>query len=205
MVNFKPRSFPDKKYSKKATKITLELFKSLPPFDINDEDRYADYERYFSLSIRSNRTLNQEKFKQKFRNKYANYTNTAIEKIDPSALEFYMFSATEMGWINCDRFWDIDEDDKTDFIVKTANPKETKIQLIFKDIKSIMTGSYENGAFVFKNIPKGKDIKVIGISYANGKPTLSVGTATTATKNFELTTFKEFSLDELETELNNLQ
>lgn len=205
MRNFKRRYYSDEKYNKQAIRITIELFKSFPPIDINDKDRYSNYERFFSLGIRSERLLDKEKFKQKFKDKYAPNTNTAIENIDPNDLEYYMFSATEMGWINCDRFWDIDEDEKTDFIVKTENPKETKIRIIFKDIKSIMTGSYENGALVFKNIPKGKGIKVIGISYVNGKPTLSVGTATTDTENFELTAFKEFSLDELETELNNLQ
>ncbi|MGH1386794.1 hypothetical protein [Kordia sp.] len=201
MHNFKPRFYSDEKYNEQAIKITTELFKSLPLIDLDESN--SDWR--FSLGISSKRMLNKEKFKQKFREKYANYTNTAIEKIDPNALEYYMFSATEMGWINCDRFWDVDANEKTDFIVKTTNPKETKIRIIFKDIKSIMTGTYENGVLVFKNIPKEKEIKVIGISYANGKPTLSVETATTDTENFELTNFKEFSLDELETELNSLQ
>ena len=67
-----------------------------------------------------------------------------------------------------------------------------------------MTGTYENGVLVFKNIPKGKEVKVIGISYLNGKPTLAVGESMTDSKDFELKGFKEFSLDQLETELNKL-
>tara|TARA_R110000868_G_C10866483_1_gene761930 strand:- start:58 stop:1491 length:1434 start_codon:yes stop_codon:yes gene_type:complete len=204
MYNFRPESHSERKQNDEALKLAKEFLKSAPAFDIESYDREVKNDWDYYLSISGSRSINWNRFKQKFRNQYSNLTNTAIQQIDPNALEYYMFSATEMGWINCDRFWEIEDSEKTDFIVKTNNPTETKIQIIFKDIKSIMTGTYENGVLVFKNIPKGKEVKVIGISYLNGKPTLAVGESMTDSKDFELKGFKEFSLDQLETELNKL-
>ncbi len=86
---------------------------------------------------------------------------------------------------------------------RTKNPQDTKVQIIFKDINSILAGSYEQGQLVFKNVPLGRAIKVVGISYANGKPTISVAQTTIDKDGFELLDFKEFSLDNLEEELNN--
>lgn len=204
MYNFRPKSHSEKKQNDEALKLAKEFLKSAPAFDIESYDREVKNDWDYYLSISGSRSINWNRFKQKFRNQYSNLTNTAIQQIDPNALDYYMFSATEMGWINCDKFWDIEDNEKTDFIVKVNNPTETKIQIIFKDIKSIMTGTYENGVLVFKNIPKGKEIKVIGISYLNGKPTLAVGESMTDSKGFELKEFKKFSLDQLETELNKL-
>ncbi len=204
MFNFKPNKDIGIKYNKEALKIAKKLFKSAPAFDSKSHKEGIKDDWEYTLGITSSRSINWNRFKQKFRNQYSNYKKTAIQKIDPNALEYYMFSATEMGWINCDKFWDIEDSEKTDFIVKTNNPSKTKIQIIFKDIKSIMTGTYDNGVLVFKNIPKGKEIKVIGISYSNGKPTLAVGESMTDSKEFELKEFKEFTLDQLETELNKL-
>ena len=204
IYNLRPNKDIGITYNKQALKIARELFESLPPFDIENYERDIRNDWDYSLGIMSSRSINWKRFKQKFRNQYSDYTNQAIQKIDQNTLQYYMFSATEMGWINCDRFWDIEDSEKTDFIVKTNNPTESKIQIIFKDIKSIMTGTYENGVLVFKNIPKGKEIKVIGISYSNGKPTLAVGESFTDYKDFELTNFQEFTLDQLEIELNKL-
>ncbi|WP_100616209.1 hypothetical protein [Confluentibacter citreus] len=204
MYNFRPESHSERKQNDEALKLAKEFLKSAPAFDIESYDREVKNDWDYYLSISGSRFINWNRFKQKFRNQYSNLTNEAIQQIDPNVLEYYMFSATEMGWINCDRFWEIDDSEKTDFIVKTNNPTETKIQIVFKEIKSIMTGTYENGNLVFKNIPKGKEIKVIGISYSNGKPTLAVGESMTDSKNFELNDFKEFTLDQLETELNKL-
>lgn len=204
MYNFRSESHSEIKQNDESLKIAKKFLQSAPAFDIHSygEEVSANWDYY--LSISGTRFIDWKRFKQKYRNQYSDYTNQAIQKIDSNALEYYMFSATEMGWINCDRFWDIDDSEKTDFIVKTNKPKETKIQIIFKDIKSIMNGTYENGNLVFKNIPKGKEIKVIGISYSNGKPTLAVAKSFTDSKNFELTNFQEFTLDQLEIELNKL-
>jgi hypothetical protein len=186
-------------YDARAVKIALDLLKSVPAFDLDSVDNKVDHDWGYQLGISGTRRINWERFKTKFRAQFSTYKDKAIQQLDKTALDYYMFSATKMGWINCDRFWDTDEE-KIDFIV-TA-PKDAQIQLVFKDIKSIMTGTYKDGQLVFRGVPLGRQIKIIGISYANGKPAMGVAETTIDKDGFELMGFKEFSLDELETELN---
>ena len=192
----------DSKYNARALEIALTLLKSAPPFDIASYDQEVRHDWDYTLGVKGSSTINWDRFKTKFRNQFSQYKDNAIQQLDETALDYYLFSATKMGWINCDKFWDIDDEEKTDFIV-TA-PKGTKTQIVFKNIKSIMTGTYKDGQLVFGGVPLGKQIKIIGISYANGKPTMGVAETITDKDGFELTGFKAFSLEDLEEELNKL-
>jgi hypothetical protein len=75
--------------------------------------------------------------------------------------------------------------------------------IVFDDIKSVLQGGEENGQFIFRNIPIDSRIKVMGISFDNGKPLLSKIPAVVTKQPFTLSGFKEFSLKELENQLNN--
>jgi hypothetical protein len=189
------------KHNAFALKVVKDYFENAPAFDLSIDSIKVDHDRTYSLGITGSKRLNQERFKKKFRAQYSQYTTQAIQKMDKDELEYYLFSATNMGWINCDRFWNIDEEKKTNFVVTTPGSQDTKVQIVFKDINSLMTGTYQGGQYVFNNVPLGRQIKVIGISYANGKPTLGAAETTIGKAGFELTAFKEFSLDDLEKEL----
>jgi hypothetical protein len=191
------------KYNAYAVQVVRKYLENAPAFDLSagKEGIIQDWNHYF-LAIRGTKQLNQDRFKKRFREQYASYTTQAIQKMDKNALDYYMFAVTEMGWINCDRFWDTD-DPKIDFIVKTKAPGDAKVQLVFQDINSIMTGKYKNGQLVFENVPVGRKVKVIGINYANGKPAMATAETAVNKDGFELSTFREFTLDELERELND--
>ncbi len=188
--------------SEQACKTVLNLLKSAPAFDLSTSKDGIRQDWDYSLGVGGNRAINWDRFKAKFRGQFSAYKDKAVQQMDSTALDYYMFSATKMGWINCDRFWDIDEEEKIDFFVTTQTPKNIKVQIIFKDINSIMTGTNKEGRIVFNNVPLGRQIKVIGISYTNGKPTMGVAQTTIDKDGFELTAFNEFSLDDLEKELN---
>jgi len=202
MNNFRPIDGDYTNYNKRALTLALDYFKSIPPLDIASYEQQIKHDWDYALGIMGSRSINWNRFKAKFREQFSTYKDKAIQQLDRTALDYYMFSATKMGWINCDRFWDIDEEEKTDFVVTTQTPTDTKVQIVFKDINSIMTGTYKDGQLVFNNVPLGRQVKVIGISYANGKPTMGVAETTIDKNGFELTAFSEFSLDDLEKELN---
>lgn len=203
MTNLRVENDKYTKHNSYALKIVKEYFENAPAFDLSIDTVEVKHDWDYSLGVMGTKRLNQERFKKKFRQQYSQYTSQAIQKIDRNGLDHYLFSATKMGWINCDRFWNIDAEKKTDFIVTTPETKDAKVQIVFKDINSIMPGIYRDGHLVFSNVPLGKKIKVIGISYNNGKPTLGVAETTIDKDGFQLNTFKEFSLDDLEKELNN--
>ncbi len=206
MVNLRLDRDEDKPYFKitnnaEAIRLVKEYFENAPAFRLHDSIK-VDHDYDYSLGVTGAKQLNKARYKKRFREQYSQYTNQAIQKMDKGVLDSYVFASTEMGWINCDRFWNIDDEEKTDFIVKVPNPKDTKVQLIFKDIKSLMSPENKDGKFFFEEVPLGEPVKVIALSFQNGKPTLATMETTIVENGIELSTFREFSLDELERELN---
>lgn len=185
--------------TKEYNQFALAFYKDIPQFDLSSS-KWSDSS--YSIGLLSDRNLNLVRFKAKFRDQYADYKNKVIQKMDKTALDYFIFSASKLGWINCDKDWNTN-DEKIDFIVKTKNSKDSKVQLVFSDIKSIMNGILRGNNFVFRNVPINRKIKIIGISFKDGKPTMSKAEAITNKNGFELNEFKEFTLDDLETELNN--
>jgi hypothetical protein len=202
IVNLKTEPDENTKATPYALNFIKQHLKNAPAFDLpsQSKDSYDDLEQ--SVVVMGYRTLNEDRFKKRFREQYSQYTEKAIQKMDRNALEFYTMSVTEMGWINCDRFWDLAAAEKTNFIVNTSLITDTKILIVFKDIKSIINPTRQKENAIFEGLPLGKQIKVIGISYENGKPTMAVAETTVDKDGFDLKDFKEFSLDDLEKELN---
>jgi hypothetical protein len=186
--------------------IAVEYFKTflkkIPAFDLTTFEEKFDFDSYdFAIGIMGFREVNWSKFKTKFRNQYSKYQTKAIQKMDVEALDYYIFSSTKLGWINCDKFWDT-QDEKIDYVVTTEFPKNTKVQLVFSDINSIMKGKLIDGRFVFENVPVNRKIKIIGISSKDGQPLMSIVKTKIDKKEFNLVDFNEFTLDQLDSELN---
>lgn len=86
------------------------------------------------------------------------------------ALNAYLMSTTELGWINCDRFPEVT--DKTDVIVMVDSTLRPSVRMVFTDIKSVMNGYYDANAGVvrFSNIPVGKTVQLVGYSIKDNVP-----------------------------------
>jgi hypothetical protein len=193
-------------YDKIKTPIFLQKYliaflRSLPPFDMRSMKTH-DADEKFYLSFCCDRRLNRDEYDRRFKQKYTQYLDKAVENMGSEAINYYIISSARLGWINCDRFL-YDTTEKIDYIVKVSQPSDTKVMIVFDDIKSIMTGEIKNDETIFKNIPVSSKIKVIGISYKDGKPLMSKMPAVVSKQPFTLAGFKEFSLKELEKELNN--
>jgi len=184
----------------------LKLLEGMPAVDTTNrfnhfkiDTKTYSLEEYYHLSFVGDSVFSKSKFEKK----YESFRNKAITKIDKAELNYYILTATKFGWINCDRFWNI-PDEKIEFFVKTKSPNDAKIFITFKDISSIMQGEQNGDKFVFSNIPINQAIKVIGISFNNGKPTMGVAETKTDKDGFELSVFNEITLDQLEAELNKM-
>ena len=201
MSNFRTEDETYTKYTPGALAAFRDLLAKAPALDLASAKDPLDLEWHFSLGVYGAKVLNEGRFREKFRNKFAEYKNKAIQQLDAKALDHYLLASTKLGWINCDRFWNTPEE-KTDLLVKVKDPRNAKVQLVFEDINSIMQGEQKGDSLLFKNIPLGRSIKVIAISYHEGKPTLSVTKTKVSKAALELNAFKEFSLDELDAELS---
>jgi len=192
----------DKSFTPEIDKIISDFFYALPPLDISTMAKHSTKQKY-SLIIRGRTVIDRDKYNSQFKQKYASFKDKAITKIDKAELNYFVLTASKLGWINCDRFYNSDAE-KIDFIVKANSIAETKILIAFKSINSVMQGKLENDKIVFSNIPINQEIKIIGISCHNGKPTLGIAETKTNKNGFQLNSFNEFSLNELESELNTL-
>lgn len=76
---------------------------------------------------------------------------------------------TQMGWINCDRFYQ-DGTLKTDVEILADNDANTLLFAVFEDIRSVMPLSFQpnNKRFVGANLPENKSVKIVGIRVVSG-------------------------------------
>ncbi len=79
----------------------------------------------------------------------------------------------------------------------------SKLYLVFEDINSIMPATQEGDRYVFRNIPLGRKVKIVGIGYINKTPQLVVTNSKVSKSELQISGFKPFKLDELKKELNS--
>jgi len=87
------------------------------------------------------------------------YTNS-IQEVD-----FYEMSAGKLGWINCDRFYEVKE--KTTLVVKITSDESMVVRVVFKDINSVMpcySNSNHKDMYEVPNIPIGEKVMLVAYS-----------------------------------------
>lgn len=89
------------------------------------------------------------------------------------ALNSYILTVGELGFINCDRFVDVAE--TTNFMVSVDTSMHSSVKMIFKDIKSVMNGyATGKGEIAFNNIPVGEQVTLVAFSIQDDVPYMAV-------------------------------
>lgn len=98
--------------------------------------------------------------------------NEYMEKEKAENFTKYAFAVTDLGWINCDRFYD-SKAPKVNAVASVKNQElapNTKVFLVFEGINSVLEGTpNQQGQFSFANVPSGMKAKVVAISYEVGE------------------------------------
>lgn len=101
-----------------------------------------------------------------------------IERGDFSSmhdLSFYTFRTKRLGWINCDAFANIPEDQKTTMTLDLQWARNIDCKLVFKKRRSIMAANMlAAGKIMFANIPKGEEAVLIVLKIQDGEPYLFI-------------------------------
>ncbi len=187
-----------------ATEKIIKYFDEFPHFDLLESGLNPEYWFDWILTLSASYDIDKEKYNRAFNNKYSKYKTSVIDKMNISELNNYVFTATQLGWINCDRFWDYNGS-KIDFVVNTLANDKTDVKIIFEGIQSIMQGIQIDDKIVFRNVPEGLNVKIIGLTYENNQPLLAVEKTKIQSGNYELKAFSSFTLDELEKELKKIK
>ena len=127
--------------------------------------------------------------------KEENTTRAALE------LQYYIMESSQMGWINCDYFWESTAE-KIDFVVKVDTDTEPNVKLIFQKEESIMNATFwEDDRMVFTGIPINQPVKIVAIKFDGKKPLLAIAETKTGKVPFSNLVYQEFSMTRLNKEL----
>ncbi len=185
---------------KRIDDLLKAFINELPPFDMNSMGD-PDVETTMGLGFSSIIKYDYNNYAENFEENQG--SDNILINVNQTDVDFYVFSATKLGWINCDRFWNYSEP-KIDFFVQKNSETPMSTYLIFENIRSIMRGSAVQDKFVFSSIPTEKDIKIIGIKHNDGQPQLCVQKANTSDLTITLKEFESFTLSELKAEINSI-
>lgn len=85
-------------------------------------------------------------------------------------IDAYLLKSDQLGWINCDQFYDVEN--KTDVIVMVDTVYRPSVRMVFDNIKSVMNGYYNKqaGTVTFTGIPVGEPVRLVGYSIMDGTP-----------------------------------
>lgn len=81
------------------------------------------------------------------------------------------FAVTELGWINCDKFYN-EKSERVNVMASVSNKNlegKAKAFLVFDEMNSVIEGEMNaNGQYTFANIPAGMKAKIVAIGYSIG-------------------------------------
>jgi TonB family protein len=143
---------------------------------------------------------NDKNFKEEFEK---NTSDSTIKSTDISGINRYLFSTSQLGWINCDRFYK-DARPKIEYFVQTSETEETFIKVIFHSVKSIMSGYPSSERYSFANVPLGEKVTIVAFRPKNAKVLLAVKETTTKRTGETDLTFEPVTMTRLKMEMEKL-
>ena len=123
--------------------------------------------------IRKSLWLNQQKNCMNFNKKMMGLSNDMVKNIDMSTVEQHIMSTKSLGWVNCDRFSKIPDDQKISYIINVTDVN-TNVKLVFKKYKSSLSGIRNGDNIVFSSIPKNEAVVIIGMAQDKDQPLMDM-------------------------------
>ncbi len=139
-----------------ATKNFWDKSRYPKHIDEHDDIRYAST-FYLRLAAKGNDFIASLKKKGK------NQTVIATDAAEMSMVTNYALQMTRMGWINCDRFINIDE--SKDVIVLLPKGFRGSVQLVTSSFRAFFPGVRHPDCMVFKGIPVNEAFNVVFFDY----------------------------------------
>jgi len=116
------------------------------------------------------------------------------ESITAKELVYYTLAVKNIGWINCDRFYNVPKDEKVNMLVRSQGP----VKLIFKELNGILESSrYNSRAEVFDGIPKNKPVTLFSIAKKGEKIFLALQDELISNTPIQLQ-YKEVSYEQIQ-------
>ncbi len=162
-------------------------------------------ENYYEGEGRTYQKYIDEELKREFEVANLNYAKWLEDQarnnpnFDEAKMTNYVLKTKELGWINCDRFNGVAENQKTDLIVKTKIPAT----LIFNRMNALMRSSEHAKGVQFAKIPKGEKVTLFSVKKEDGKLFMALYETTTGNETLEIE-YEEVSFQEMQDKLEYL-
>ncbi len=86
----------------------------------------------------------------------------------------YVFAASQLGWINCDRFYDVPASQLHDLIVQDNDTTEKQVFLVFTGINSMLRMQKEGTShYIQRDIPRQEPAVVVAYKVVDGRAFLA--------------------------------
>lgn len=126
-----------------------------------------------------------------------------INKLGTSDIQQYVFSASKLGWINCDRFYNSPKP-RIDFYVDCGEYTELDIKLVFHSFKAVLGNFSPATTFKFPNLPVDEDLTVVVVKKINNDTYISITESNTSRISINNLLFEKVTMDKLKQKLDQL-
>lgn len=113
----------------------------------------------------------------------------------------YVLSATQLGWINCDRFSDSPAP-KVNLVVDAA--ADADIKLVFRNQRSVMSGRAVGTEVTFGNLPAGEAVTILALRHMAGETQIATRAIVIGARTERDLTFRAVTVPALRQELRGL-
>ena len=104
-----------------------------------------------------------------FENDYEATGNTNFRSV-----QNYFYRVNTLGWINCDRFLDIPEEERLALAINDPDDSEEKVFVVFKDINSMLRVRKQEQQYLTNAIPASSMVTIIGLKVEDGKALMAM-------------------------------
>ncbi|MEM9546518.1 MAG: OmpA family protein [Bacteroidota bacterium] len=108
----------------------------------------------------------------------------------------YVVATSKLGWINCDRFYEISEDLKMDLHFASISDDD-EFYLIFKRMKSLIRPRKLKGKVLFNDVPIGEEVRLVAVNMKDGDANLALRDFTIGESNSSKLNFSAAGIEDL--------
>jgi hypothetical protein len=93
----------------------------------------------------------------------------SLNAADMGGVNAYVFTTSQLGWINCDRFYDLPASQKIDVIAKDDHRGNEQVFLVFSGLKSMLGMTRTDGYYVAPPVPRDEPAVLFAYTVIDGR------------------------------------
>jgi hypothetical protein len=179
-------------------RLLASTLMTMPPIDMEKFMPKYKEDHACILSFGRQQETNSKQFVNRFKKRH-NYTDPdkKLADVKTEDLNYYVFSSTELGWINCDRFLPT-EGPLVNVTVNVPMCEGPSVSMVFDDNRCILAGVKQDGRFVFNNVPSNTNVRLIVLDNPEGRPRMEEAKMNTSALRYTVSDMEPITLADLD-------